>query len=267
MPDQPQDRVKDRVVVITGASAGIGAALAEIVARRGDTPVLTARNRAALADVAARCRTRADVLVADVTRRADVEAVVSATLQARGRIDVWVNNAGRGITSLVSQLTDQDFDEMMTVNVKSVLYGMQAVLPHFRERRRGHIINISSMLGRLPFVPFRSIYSAAKHAVNALTANLRLELADEFPDIAVSAVHPGIVATAFGTNALHGGPDSRQLPGAQSAEEVATIIADTMNSRQADIYTRPEARQSVAAYYTAEDMAAVERQSMLRVRR
>jgi len=257
----------DRVVVITGASAGIGAALAELVARRGDIPVLAARNRAALDQVAARCHGRADVHVADVTRRADIDALVAATLQSRGHIDVWVNNAGRGITRLVSQLTDQDFDDMMTVNVKSVLYGMQAVLPHFRARRRGHIINVSSMLGRLPFVPFRSIYAAAKHAVNALTADLRLELADEFPDIVVSAVHPGIVATAFGANALHGGPDSRQLPGAQSAEEVATVIADTMTSRQADVYTRPEARQSVAAYYAADDMAAVERQSMLRVRR
>lgn len=262
MPDQP----KDRVVVITGASAGIGAALAELVARRGDLPVLAARNRAALDAVAVRCG-RADVHLADVTRRADIEAVVSATLQRHGRIDVWVNNAGRGITRLVSELTDQDFDEMMTVNVKSVLYGMQAVLPHFRERRRGQIINVSSMLGRLPFVPFRSIYAAAKHAVNALTANLRLELAEDFPDIVVSAVHPGIVATAFGSSALHGGPDSRNLPGAQSAEEVAAIIADMMNSRQADVYTRPEARQGVAAYFAADDMAAVERQSMLRVRR
>jgi len=261
------DQTKDRVVVITGASAGIGAALAELVARRGDIPVLVARNRAALDQVAGRCAGRADVHVADVTRRAAVEAAVAATLQARGRIDVWVNNAGRGITRLVSQVTDQDFDEMMTVNVKSVLYGMQAVLPHFRARRTGHIINVSSMLGRLPFVPFRSIYAAAKHAVNALTANLRLELADEFPDIAVSSVHPGIVATAFGSNALHGGPDSRQLPGAQSAAEVATIIADVMDSRQADVYTRPEARQSVATYFAADDMAAVERQSMLRVRR
>ena len=263
MSDQP----KDLVVVITGASAGIGAALAELVARRGDIPVLVARNRAALEEVAGRCAGRADVHVADVTRRADVEGAVAATLQARGRIDVWVNNAGRGITRVVSEVTDQDFDEMMTVNVKSVLYGMQAVLPHFRARRTGQIINVSSMLGRLPFVPFRSIYAAAKHAVNALTANLRLELAEQFPDIAVSSVHPGIVATAFGSNALHGGPDSRQLPGAQSAEEVATVIADLMDSRQADVYTRPEARQSVAAYFAADDMAAVERQSMLRVRR
>jgi len=258
---------KDRVVVITGASAGIGAALAATVAQRGGRPVLVARHRAALEAVAARCAGRADVRVADVTRRAEVEAVVSATLHARGRIDVWVNNAGRGITRVVSQLTDEDFDEMMTVNVKSVLYAMQAVLPHFRARRAGHIINVSSMLGRAPFVPFRSAYSAAKHAVNGLTVNLRLELAQEFPDIVVAAVHPGIVATEFGNKALHGGPDSRQLPGAQSAEEVAAIIADMMDTRQVDVYTRPEARQAVAAYFAADDMAAVERRAAMSFRR
>jgi NADP-dependent 3-hydroxy acid dehydrogenase YdfG len=261
------DTAENPIVVITGASAGIGAALAEVVAQRGGHPVLVARNRTALDGVAARCAGRADVLVADVTRRAEIEAVVAETLEKRGRIDVWVNNAGRGISRLVSEITDEDFDEMMTVNVKSVLYGMQAVLPHFRERRRGHIINVSSMLGRAPFVPLRSVYSAAKHALNALTANLRIELSDAYPDIVVSSVHPGIVATGFGSNALHGGPDSRQLPGAQPVTEVATIIADVIDSRAVDVYTRPEARQSVASYFASEDMAAVERRATLRLPR
>jgi short-subunit dehydrogenase len=256
------DAAKNPVVVITGASAGIGAGVAEIVAKRGGHPVLVARNRAALDLVAGRCDGRADVVVADVTRRADVEAVVAETLKARGRIDVWINNAGRGISRMVSQITDEDFDEMMAVNVKSVLYGMQAVLPHFRERRAGHIINISSLLGRAPFVPIRSVYAAAKHAVNALTASLRLELGEAFPDIVVSAVHPGIVATEFGLNALHGGFDSRNLPGAQPVVEVATVIADVIDSRRADVYTRPEARKSIADYFAAEDMAAVERRAV-----
>ena len=106
---------------------------------------------------------------------------------------------------------------MMLVNVKSALYGIQAVLPHFRARGRGQIINISSMLGRVPLASFRSAYSASKHALNALTANLRMELRVSHPGIAVSSVHPGIVATEFGLRALHGGVDSRQLPSAQSA--------------------------------------------------
>ncbi len=255
------DPPKNPVVVITGASAGIGAAVAELVAKRGGHPVLVARNRGALDAVAARCGGEPLVVVADVTRRAEVEAVVGETLRRHGHIDVWINNAGRGISRAVSQITDEDFDEMMTVNVKSVLYGMQAVLPHFRARRSGHIINISSMLGRVPFATIRSVYAAAKHAVNALTASLRFELRDDFPDIVVSSVHPGVVATEFGVKALHGGPDSRQLPGAQPVDEVAAVIADVIASRAVDVYTRPELRKVVADYFAADDMAAFEARS------
>ena len=207
-----------RVVVITGASAGIGAATAELVARRGGRPVLAARGADALGTVASRCGGDPLVVIADVTRRADVGQILDRALARHGRVDVWINNAGRGITRLVSELTDADLDEMMAVNVKSVLYGMQAVLPHFRERGRGHIINISSVLGRLPTVPFRSAYAAAKHAVNGLTANLRVELRQSAPGIVVSAVHPGVVATEFGSHARHGGPDvERPNPDATNA--------------------------------------------------
>ena len=175
-------------------------------------------------------------------------------------MDVWVNNAGRGITKPVSALTDADFDEMMLVNVKSALYGMQAVLPHFQGRGRGHIINLSSMLGRVPYVAVRSAYCAAKHALNALTANLRMELREHWPDIHVSTVSPGVVATEFGVHALGGGFDSRQMPNAQSVEEVAQVIADLIEHPQADVYTRPGMRDWVVSYYAAEDMGAAEAQ-------
>ena len=250
--------MKDHVVVITGASAGIGAALAELVASRGAKPVLLARREGALREVAARCGEDALVQVADVTKREDVTAAFEATLARHGHIDVWVNNAGRGISRLVSELTEDDIDDMMRVNVKSALHGMQVVLPHFKERGRGHVINVSSMLGRVPFAPIRSAYSAAKHALNALTANLRMELREAHPEIHVSSVHPGVVATDFGLNALHGGRDSRAFPGAQSAGEVAEVIASVIEQPRADVYTRPEAHRLVAGYYAAEDMGAAE---------
>jgi NAD(P)-dependent dehydrogenase (short-subunit alcohol dehydrogenase family) len=158
----------------------------------------------------------------------------------------------------VSELTDEDLDEMITTNLKSALYGMQAVLPHFKERGHGHIINVSSLLGRLPLAPFRSAYSASKHALNALTANLRLELRHEYPNIHVSSVHPGVVATEFGVKSRHGGVDSRHIPGAQPVEEVAGVIADLVETPRADVYTRPGMREMVASYFAAEDMAAVE---------
>jgi NAD(P)-dependent dehydrogenase (short-subunit alcohol dehydrogenase family) len=250
--------MEDKVVVITGASSGIGAALCRIVGRRGGRPVLVARRERELALVAGESGPRAFSVVADVTVRTEVQRVFDAALARHGGVDVWVNNAGRGITRLVSALTEEELDEMMRVNLKSALYGMQAVLPHFRERGAGHIINVSSMLGRVPFVPFRSAYNAAKHALNALTANLRMELSASHPGIHVSTVSPGVVATDFGKNALGGGIDSRQIPFAQPVEEVAEVIADVIEHPRADVYTRASYQQQVVDYFAAPDMAAAE---------
>jgi NADP-dependent 3-hydroxy acid dehydrogenase YdfG len=241
----------NNVIVITGASSGIGAALAEAVIRRGAVAVLTARRLDPLQRIAERAGGRALAIGADVTRRDEVRRVVDEAIRRCGGIDVWVNNAGQGITRPPSQLTDEDVDTMMQVNVKSALYGMQEVLPHFKARGNGHIINVSSMLGRIPFATFRSAYSASKHYLNALTAMFRDEIQQTHPGIQFSVVSPGVVRTEFGLNAVHGGPDSRQLPGSQSAEEVADVIADSIESRAADVYTRPGSREQVAAYYAA----------------
>ncbi len=244
-----------KVVVITGASAGIGAALAEQVGKKGWQVVLAARREPELRQVAARCGSEALPVVADVSRRDEVKRVLDAALGRFGRVDVWVNTAGRGITRRVSELTDDDFDEMMRVNVKSALYGIQAVLPHFQSRGSGHISNVSSMLGRVPYVPERSAYNAAKHALNALTANLRQELRERSPGIHVTTFLPGVVATEFGVNALGGGVDSRKIPGAQAVEEVASVLVDVMERPRPDVYSRPEYRQQVLAYYSSEDLA------------
>ena len=170
-----------KVIVITGASAGIGAALAERLAPAGATLVLVARRAEKLSEVVARCGPKAFAIVADVSSRDDVKRVVAKTLARTGRIDVWVNNVGQGISRMPSQLTDADIDAVMQVNVKSALYGMQEVLPHFKSRGDGHIINVSSMLGRVPFATIRSAYCGAKHFLNALTATFRAEVQAEFP--------------------------------------------------------------------------------------
>ena len=241
----------DTVVVITGASSGIGAALAERLARDGVSVALVARRLDALQEVCRRCGPAALPIVADMTRRADAQRAVAEALAQFGHIDVWVNNVGRGISRLPSELTDEDIDQMMLVNVKSALYGMQAVLPHFKQRGFGHIVNVSSMLGRVPMALFRSAYNGAKHFLNALTANMREEIAATHPGIQVSLVSPGVVRTEFGVNAVHGGPDSRVLPNSQSAEEVADVIAGVIESRRPDVYTRPGARQMVLGYLGA----------------
>jgi short-subunit dehydrogenase len=251
--------MKDRVIVITGASAGIGAAFARQAGAAGASLVLAARRKAELERVAAESGPQSLAVPTDVTVRAEVEALAQAALARFGRVDVWINNAGRGITRQASELTDDDIDAMVRDNVKSALYGIQAILPHFRARGEGHLVNVSSMLGRVPYVPFRSAYSAAKHALNAITASLRLELRASCPGIAVSLVLPGPVATDFGTSALHGGPDSRMMQGAQSADEVAAVILETVKTRAADVYTAPRLADMARGYFA--DIEAHEKAS------
>jgi NADP-dependent 3-hydroxy acid dehydrogenase YdfG len=235
--------------VITGASSGIGAALAETLASRGATVVLVARRADILRAVAAKCGERVLAVVADMTRRDDVQRVVREAIGRFGRIDVWVNNVGQGISRPPSLLTDEDIDEVMRFNVKSALYGMQEVLPHFKERGSGQIINVSSMLGRVPAAMFRSAYCGAKHFLNALTATFRAEVQQTHPGIQFSLVSPGVVRTEFGLNARHGGPDSRLLPDSQSAEEVAEVIVGVIASRQPDVYTKAGAHDRVVNYF------------------
>lgn len=239
------------IVVITGASAGIGAATAELLSGQGMSVGLVARRADALEKVAARCGAGALALVADAAERAEVRRVVDRAIAHFGHIDVWINNVGQGITRPPSQLTDEDIDEMIRLNVKSALYGMQEVLPHFKARNAGHIINISSMLGRIAYATIRSAYCGAKHFLNALTTTFRDEVQQSHPGIQFTLVSPPVVRTDFGLNARHGGPDSRTLPNSQGVEEVAAVIASAIQSRQPDVYTVPGAQQRVAAYYAA----------------
>jgi NADP-dependent 3-hydroxy acid dehydrogenase YdfG len=239
-----------KTIVITGASGGIGAATAKLLASKGHAIVLIARREKELADTARECGPNSCPIVADMTRRDDAECAVADAISKFGQIDVWMNNVGRGISRPASELTDDDIDLVMQVNVKSALYGMQAVLPHFKERGDGQIINISSMLGRIPFAIPRSAYNGAKHFLNAITANLRMELADSYPGIVISLVSPGVVRTDFGLNAIHGGIDSRDLPFSQSADEVAEVIADVIERKRLDVYTRGGSRQRVIDYFT-----------------
>jgi len=241
--------VSERVVIITGASSGIGAALARYLASRNDRVVVVARRRAVLEAVARDCGGRAHAVVADATRRTEVQKVVREALERFGQIDVLVNNVGQGITRMPSELTDKDIDDMVRVNVTSALYGMQEVLPHFKSRGTGQVINVSSLLGRMPYALARSAYNGAKHFLNALTANFRTEVQADHPEIHFSIVSPGPVQTEFGANALHGGVDSRTLPDAQSAEEVARVIADVMDTRRPDVYTRAGMQARVTSYY------------------
>lgn len=258
MPEQP-------VTVITGASSGIGAALARRLGRKGHRLVLAARRADALRAVANEAGGATKAVVVDVTKRADVERLRNDAIAAFGAVDVWVNNAGRGINAPVLELTDAQFDEMMEVNVKSALYGMQAILPHFQERRRGHLINVSSFLSRVPIATYRSAYNAAKAALNALTANVRMDLRREYPEIHISLVMPGMVTTEFARNALGGTPQVTWAtraggsggPQIQTADEVAASIEELIDTPRAELYTQAGQSEAVLRYFS--DVAAFER--------
>jgi short-subunit dehydrogenase len=255
----------NKTIVITGASAGIGAGIAARLAADGHGLVLAARRRPELERVARdaehRGSPRAIVVETDVTKRADVERLRDAAVGAFGGFDVWINNAGRGITRSVLDLSDADVDDMIALNVKSALYGMQVAVAHFVERGHGHVINISSFLGRVPLAPHRSAYNAAKAALGALTANLRLDLRTRYPDIHVSLVMPGMVATEFGRNAIGSPPDTPVYSGphVQSVETVADVVAQTIDHPVAEVYTNPSSSDMAARYFA--DVEAFETQS------
>ena len=240
-----------RVAVITGASGGIGAELARQLGARGWALVLAARRREQLQEVADSIGGDTLVVPADVTDRAQVEHLRDAALERFGHVDLWVNNAGRGTDRRVLEVTDQDIDEMMTVNVKSALYGMQAIVPHFKERGRGHLVNVSSFLGRVPMAPQRSAYSAAKAYLNSLTTNLRMELAAEHPQVHVTTVMPGIVATDFAANALGSGgtPAAGSPMQAQPVDEAVRRIVHVIDHPAPETYTNPMLPQAARHFF------------------
>ena len=192
MNTQPNSKtLSNKVVVITGASSGIGVGIARELAAAGATLVLGARRTDRLEAVAEELRaTGATVLThrLDVTSRADVEAFSKAARDAFGSIDAIVNNAGVMPLSLMASLKVEEWDRMVDVNIKGVLYGIATVLPEMTERRSGHIINIASV-GALSVSPTAAVYCATKYAVRAISEGLR----QESQDIRVTCIHPGVV--------------------------------------------------------------------------
>ena len=253
-----------KVIVITGASSGIGLAVAKRAVAEGARVVVAARSEDKLKELVSNDLGGDDTALAvrcDVRLRADHTQLLALALKKFGKVDAWINNAGVGITRPMMELTDDDFDMQMNINVRSVLIGMQTAIPYFKEQKSGHVINVSSLLGRLPHnASVRAMYSACKAAVNSLTVNARCDLRAEYPDVMVSLFSPGVVATPFGLNAIHGGPDNAKVPHAQPVDDVAGIIVEQLVSKKADVYSRELFREAVGAYYSAVDVAVIEAQ-------
>ena len=188
--------IKNKVVVITGASSGIGRATTLLLAARGATVVMGARREellAALAGEVAAVGGRIAYRPTDVTHRKDLQALVDLACDQFGRMDVLINNAGIGPISRFDALQVDDWDAMINVNIKGVLYGIAAALPVFRRQQDGHIVNVVSTAG-LTIVPTMGVYAATKNAVRTISEALRQEAG---PHLRVTEVSPGFVATDF----------------------------------------------------------------------
>jgi NADP-dependent 3-hydroxy acid dehydrogenase YdfG len=187
--------IEGKVVVITGASSGLGEAAARHLSAEGATVVLGARRVErieSLADELTGRGGRALALATDVTDCAQVRRLVDAAVEAYGRIDVMINNAGLMPQSPLERLRVDEWDRMIDVNLKGVLYGIAAALPHMRRQRVGHIINVSSVAGHKVRAG-GAVYAATKHAVRALSEGLRQEVKPY--NIRTTVISPGVVAS------------------------------------------------------------------------
>jgi NADP-dependent 3-hydroxy acid dehydrogenase YdfG len=188
-------RLKGAVVVITGASSGIGAASAIAFARAGARLELGARRLDRLGAVAERCRAAGspavNVRLLDVGERASARTFIAAAKRDHERLDVLVNNAGVGWRGALHEMPEEKVDELMATNLKGVINTTQSVLPWMLERRRGVIINVASVVGFRP-APYSAVYSATKHAIVGLSHALRGELSGT--GVKVCVVYPGVTA-------------------------------------------------------------------------
>jgi len=188
-------RLKGAVIVITGASSGIGEATALAFARRGARLELGARRLEKLNAVAEKCRGAGSpdvhIRLLDVGQRASARAFIAATLRDHERLDVLVNNAGVGWMGRAYQMPEEKVDELMATNLKGVINTTQSALPWMLERRRGVIINVASVVG-FRAAPYSAVYSATKHAVVGFSHALRGELSGS--GVKVCVVYPGVTS-------------------------------------------------------------------------
>ncbi|AIJ17946.1 SDR family oxidoreductase [Streptomyces violaceoruber] len=241
--------IEGKVVAITGASGGIGEASALLLAERGAKVVLGARRPERLADLALRIGRsggEAAWIRTDVTRREDVAALVALARERFGRLDVLVGNAGVGLISPLDELRVEDWERMIDVNLKGVLYGIAEALPVFREQGSGHFVNIVSTAG-LRISPLMSVYAGTKNAVRTVSEGLRQEAGDS---LRVTVVSPGFVHTDFADGIPDAGAraqilDTRDrvaIPPQAVARAVAFAVEQPDGVDVGDIVVRPTAQ-------------------------
>jgi NADP-dependent 3-hydroxy acid dehydrogenase YdfG len=188
--------IENKVVAITGASSGIGEATALLLASRGAKVVLGARRPErlqALVDKIVAAGGEATYIKTDVKQRNDLSNMVALAIEKYGKLDVLINNAGVGPISMMDELRVEDWEDMIDINVKGVLYGIAAALPIFRQQGFGHFVNIASTAA-YKIVPTMAVYAATKSAVRFISEGLRQEAGDK---LRVTIISPGIINTEF----------------------------------------------------------------------
>ena len=232
--------MKDNVVVITGASKGIGAELARQLAAKGAKLLLAARSEKELEEVAADCRKAGASVVtvrADVTSERECQAIIAGAMVAYGRLDMLVNNAGATMWARFEDIRDMSIlQRIMQVNYMGAVYCTHHALPHLRASR-GRIVGISSLAGRTG-VPTRTGYSASKHAMTGFFDSLRIEL--DGSGVTVTMIYPGFVATGIRENAS--GPDGKPIQVSpvkegevMSVEDCARRIVAAIEGREREV--------------------------------
>ena len=241
------NNIQDKVIVITGASSGLGEAAARHLSAQGATVVLGARRADRIQTIAKELTARAGKALAvatDVTRYDQVKALVDAAVKTYGRIDVMINNAGLMPHSPLERLKVDEWNQMIDVNIKGVLYGIAAALPYMKQQKSGHIINVSSVAGH-KVTQAGAVYAATKHAVRALSEGLRQEV--KAYNIRTTVISPGAVATELPDSIsepdisqnIHRFYEANAIPADSFARTVAFAISQPEDVDINEILFRP----------------------------
>jgi len=241
--------IEGKVIAITGATSGIGAATARLLAERGASVVLAGRRDDRLVDLAAtieRSGGAAAWLRTDVSKRADVVALVALALARFSRLDVLVSNAGIGPIGPLDDLHVDEWDAMIDTNLRGLLHGIAAALPVFRTQGTGHFVNVLSTAG-LRIVPDQVVYAATKNAARTITEGLRQEAG---PHLRVTGVSPGFVRTDFADSisdpqvrdGIRETAERIAIPPEAIARAIAFAIEQPATVDVGDIVVRPTAQ-------------------------
>lgn len=231
--------LQGKTAIITGASSGIGLAIAKELAGEGVNVVLAARRAEKLEELASEINqmgtAKALAVQTDMTNKADVEQLVQKAKAAFEHVDIFVNNAGQMLSATVRSGKVEEWEQMIDVNIKGVLYGIHAVLPSMLDRSSGHIINIASVSG-LEVTKMSTVYSATKYAVRAISAGLEKELART--GVRVTNISPGMVDTPL-SSASGRSNDRKKLEAADIAKAVTYAAAQPDYVNVNEITVRP----------------------------